>query len=175
VTVRPVRRATGPRGRTGSTLVELSVVVVVTGILASMAVPSFRRALEQARVDQAAANLRTIWAAQRFYRLEHGVYAPTIEALYLADLIPLELAHLEADELGEPRAENSSAFVYEIGGQDLSAGFIATATRRYSPMWGGGLQLDETGDFDPASEISGVEADGTVFHIQAPNYMRSIH
>ena len=64
-----------PPRRQGSTLLELSIVVTMTGILSAMAIPSFQRSIEQARVDQAAATLRTIWAAERFYKLDHTAYA----------------------------------------------------------------------------------------------------
>ena len=53
----------------GHTLVELTVVMLVVGVLASFGVPRFVHSLEQSRVDMAATNLRAIWTAQRLYWL----------------------------------------------------------------------------------------------------------
>ena len=65
----------------GHTLVELTVVMLVIGVLASFGVPKFMRSLEQSRVDMAATNLRAIWTAQRLYWLKHQTYAQTLDVL----------------------------------------------------------------------------------------------
>ncbi len=69
-------------GTRGHTLVELTVVMIVIGVLASFGVPRFVHSLEQARVDMAATNLRAIWTAQRLYWLAHQTYAPDLNSLY---------------------------------------------------------------------------------------------
>jgi Tfp pilus assembly protein PilE len=103
------------------------VVVVITGILAAMAVPSFQRAIEQARVDQAAATLRAIWAAQRFYKLDdpQGAYAPNLQTLKDAKLID---------------AIDTAAFTFEVAAN----GFPVQAERRPS-TWSGALAINEDG------------------------------
>ncbi len=75
------------RARRGFTLVEVMVVLTMIGILTAICAWTFPRAVEQSRADLAAANLRTIWAAQRFYRLKNGVYAGSIDLLRQEDLI----------------------------------------------------------------------------------------
>jgi prepilin-type N-terminal cleavage/methylation domain-containing protein len=114
------------------TLLEVMVVVVVMGILSVAAVPSFRRGIEQARVDQAAASLRTVWAAQRLYRLDAGTYAATLGQLRDAGLIDATLVSA------------SAPFVYEATAAD-AATFTVTATRSGSDTWAGTLALDESG------------------------------
>ena len=64
-------------GTRGHTLVELTVVMFVMALLASIGVPRFVHSLEQARVDMAATNLRAIWTAQRLYWLKHQSYCQT--------------------------------------------------------------------------------------------------
>jgi prepilin-type N-terminal cleavage/methylation domain-containing protein len=120
--------------RRGLTLLEIMVVIVVTGVLAAWTVPSFRRGIEQARVDQAAANLRSVWAAQRLYRLDAGTYAADLGSLRDAGLI--DPAILSA----------TSPFTYQITAADV-AGFVVTATRSGSARWSGVLALDQSGQF----------------------------
>lgn len=54
----------------GFTLVELIIVVVVMGILATIAMPLFMGSRERAFDREAQANLRLILAAERTYRME---------------------------------------------------------------------------------------------------------
>jgi prepilin-type N-terminal cleavage/methylation domain-containing protein len=60
----------------GFTLVELMIVLTIIGIMATMCVPTFQKAIEQSKIDIAAANLRAIWAAERLYWLEYHTYTP---------------------------------------------------------------------------------------------------
>lgn len=128
------------RARPGSTLLELMVIVAITGILAAIAVPSYKVALEQARVDQAAATLRTIWAAQRFYKLDNASYAAGLE--------PLQQAGLLDDDL------DTTSFAFAVD----PSGFPITATRAGGQgTWTGALSVDAEG------VITGsVSADGRV-------------
>jgi prepilin-type N-terminal cleavage/methylation domain-containing protein len=119
------------RLRRGVSLLELAIVTVIIGVLASMSVPSFQRGLEQSRVDLAAANLRSIWSAQRLYWLDYREYAPnlaTLESLGLLDSAVAAEAH----------------FDIEIAYSDSSA-FSATATRESNARWNGSLSIDQTG------------------------------
>src|SRR5262245_14943485 len=68
-------------GERGTTVVEVTLVVLVLGVLASMAWPRFAVAGEQARVDQAAAELRSIWVGQRLHWLETGEFAGNLATL----------------------------------------------------------------------------------------------
>jgi type II secretory pathway pseudopilin PulG len=119
------------------------VVTCIMGVMAVLAVPSFRRGIEQARVDQAASNLRTIWAAQRLYRLDAGVYASSLGLLRDAALIDASIV------------DAATPFAYTITAADAS-GFTVTATRDGSVRWSGTLALDATG------QITGSIGDGSV-------------
>lgn len=67
------------RKRRGFSLIELMVAVTIIGVMAAIAVPSYRYALIQARADIAAANLRAIWAAERLYWLEYHTYTDKLD------------------------------------------------------------------------------------------------
>lgn len=62
--------------RCGFTLVELIIVVIIIGILASIAIPAYMHTQERAFDSDAKASVKLIQAAERIYRLESGFYYP---------------------------------------------------------------------------------------------------
>ncbi|MFH1232133.1 MAG: type II secretion system protein [Planctomycetota bacterium] len=56
------------------TLMELVMVVVIIGILISIAVPLSREAILRTRVKDAKSNLRAMYAAQKAYRMKYGAF-----------------------------------------------------------------------------------------------------
>ncbi len=64
------------RGRDGFTLMELIIVVVIVGILASLGIPSYLNMKEQALDKEAVSSLKLLRAANRYYRSKFGVYYP---------------------------------------------------------------------------------------------------
>lgn len=141
-TPRPPGRSGGRgAGRRGHTLVEITVCMLVLAVLSSYGVPRFTRALEQSRVDVAAANLRAIWTAQRLYWLKHQSFAGDLAALISdpnADPLP-------PDNFLDPHL-NSDASTYTCGVTAADATtFTATAVRTGVSGWSGSLQIDESG------------------------------
>jgi prepilin-type N-terminal cleavage/methylation domain-containing protein len=63
------------RHRTGFTLIEMLVVVVVIGILAAIAIPKFSHAKARTRAAAIRSDLRNLATAQEEYLSEHGFYA----------------------------------------------------------------------------------------------------
>ena len=59
----------------GFTIVELTVVLVVLGILVTLAIGQFNGSREQALRKEAMANLKLIAAAEKIYRLETAIYS----------------------------------------------------------------------------------------------------
>ena len=62
------------RSQSGFTLVELMIVVIVIGILATVAVPMYQLIPERSRATEADAALGAIRSAMRVYYGEHGTY-----------------------------------------------------------------------------------------------------
>src|SRR5438093_2848998 len=73
--------------RRGLSLLEMTLVLTVIGILVAFSVPSFHRAVEQSRADLAAANLRALWSAQRLYWLEYRTYTADLAGLQSLGLL----------------------------------------------------------------------------------------
>lgn len=60
----------------GFSLLELLIVIIIVGVLATLLLPSFRPARESALNDEARANLKLIQAAEKIYKLEYNFYFP---------------------------------------------------------------------------------------------------
>jgi prepilin-type N-terminal cleavage/methylation domain-containing protein len=121
----------------GFSLLELTIVLTIMGVLIAVPAPMFGRAIEQPKLDVAASNLRSIWAAERFYYLETGRYGT------LSDLA----ADTLASDLVDPTILNSTAFYsYVIAPASGGQSFIATATRPTSAVCSGTVTIDQAGN-----------------------------
>lgn len=133
----------------GFTLIELMIVVVVMGILASMAVAGYRQYIRRAnRVDATAALLRISAAQEQFY-LQNGSYAGNDE-----------LAAAPPGGLGLAGTEQGYyALAIEPPAAGLGTGYRATAT-----AIDGGSQADDTDcrsfAIDQTGQRSATTADG---------------
>lgn len=118
--------------RAGFSLVELMIVVVIAGILATSAVPRVSKSVENTQVKQGVAGMQSIWLAQRRYRLQHNEFAPSLEVL---------VEHGFADERLEKKTEPFRFSLIRRG----SDGLRISARRAGSGGWSGELTLDELG------------------------------
>jgi len=72
------------KGQKGFTLVELAIVIVIIGVLASFGVPRFRDAVERSKAGESMSYLSSVRAAQERYHAREGTYA--------ADLADLDIS-----------------------------------------------------------------------------------
>jgi Tfp pilus assembly protein PilE len=117
--------------RRGISLLELTIVTVIIGVLVTMSIPSFQRGLEQSRADLAAANLRSIWSAQRLYWIDNRTYAPDLDTLASAGLL-------------DSAVSAQSNYEIEITSADATT-FSATASRSSNARWNGTFTIDQSG------------------------------
>jgi type IV pilus assembly protein PilA len=61
-------------GNKGFTLIELLVVIIIVGVLAAIALPSFLNQIGKARGSEAKSTLGSVNRAQQAYRLENGTF-----------------------------------------------------------------------------------------------------
>ncbi len=121
-----------PHPNGGFTLLEIMLVLVIMGVLFSLAIPSFHLALEQSQADLAGANLRAIWTAERIYWLDNQIYSTDLNELQSLGLL-------------DPSIVSATDFyTYSIASADATT-FMATATRAGSARWSGTFTLDQTG------------------------------
>jgi type IV pilus assembly protein PilE len=69
------------RGRKGITLIELLIVIVIVGILAAIAIPTYRGYMQRGRRADAKTSLEQIRAAQEMRRAELGSYMIGVNAI----------------------------------------------------------------------------------------------
>ena len=76
------------RGHWGLTLIELLIVLVITGVLVSIAAPSWQNFHVDGVVDEARLVLTRLDLKQRAFWQEHGQYAGVSDLPSLASLSP---------------------------------------------------------------------------------------
>ncbi len=68
------------KGKAGFTLIELIVVVIIVGLLASIALPQYAAFVERARATEAISAIGAVKTAEQTYRIETGSYIACADA-----------------------------------------------------------------------------------------------
>jgi prepilin-type N-terminal cleavage/methylation domain-containing protein len=115
----------------GFTLIELMVVILIIGILASISIPSFMQSMEFSRQKEATTTLQLIYNAEKIYRLDKAPHCYTSNFVNMASYI--ENPNLTADY-----------YNYAIAAAGASPQiFTATGTRKGKPSKT--VNIDNTG------------------------------
>jgi general secretion pathway protein G len=75
------KRKRSSKGERGFTLIELMIVVVIVGILATLLIPRIMERPEEARRMKAKADIRSMESALKLYKLDTGSYPTTEQGL----------------------------------------------------------------------------------------------
>jgi len=117
----------------GFTLIEIMIVVLIIGMLAAIAVPSFMKARENSRKNACINNLRQIDAAKEQYAMEENLTDGSAIADELAGVV-------EYIKGGAPTCPGGGDYTYNAVGVDPTCSI-------------GGHSL--AGDWDTETEVGG--------------------
>lgn len=132
-------RAQIAAGQRGFSLVEILVVLVIMGLLISVVAPTVLNRADEARVQKAYADFKSIETALKIYRLDNYVYPTTeqgLEALVEPSSLDPEprnfkaggyLQQLPIDPWGRPYlylspGEHGEIDIYSLGADGVSGG-----------------------------------------------------
>jgi type II secretory pathway pseudopilin PulG len=120
-------------------LVELAVVIVIIGVLASFGVPRFLKSVERSKAAEAFSYLSAVRDSQERYQSQNGTYANAISNLDISFPAPTYFT------VADPVAGSTST---------LESSWSSTATRAGSSSGYGAYTVifTESG-FDPSSTI----------------------
>ena len=146
--IKALRRRIGrriPSGEAGLTLVEMIVVLAIIALVAALIVPNVIGRPDEARVTVANADIRTISAALRMYRLDNGDYPTTAQGLAaLAEkptASPIPRTWPEDGYLAEvPRDPWDRPYLYRSPGE--SGGFDLVSLGKDGKPGGEGVDAD---------------------------------
>ena len=105
--------------RSGFSLLELMIVVVLLGVLAAIGIPSYQRTLERSYWKEANDLLVTIYHGERSYDLINSSYAGPLDAA--STMEQWRAIHMDNPNLG------SVPVTFDVSA--TSSSFLATATR----------------------------------------------
>ena len=71
--------------KTGFTLVEILIVVIILGILAAIVIPQFTEASNDARESALCSDLQTVRSQLELYKVQHNEKLPSVNELGAAD------------------------------------------------------------------------------------------
>lgn len=136
-----------PKPDEGFSLIELLVVVVIIGILAAIALPSFLSATNRARESEGVNNIGILNRAQQSLFLDEGKFSPDLASL----------------AIGIPDTTNNYTFATAGTTDGVRSRAVSSATQSEGGSWRGfvGLvviQQNAAGDLSTASIICESEA-----------------
>ena len=110
-------------------MLELMIGIIIVGILATLAIPNFSKAIEKTKVKDAQTTLAALYSAEKVYRLDQNAYGT--------------LGNLIANHyITDPNAGNTT-WGFADGEPPTAATFKITATRTGGGWNGGTVSVDE--------------------------------
>jgi prepilin-type N-terminal cleavage/methylation domain-containing protein len=99
-------------GRRGFTLIELTIVVALIGILAGLAVYTYRMMVNKARMTQAKTVLSHLTKTETIYFSEHDVYTDNV---ILLDFDPVKYPYYQVSVVLDNDAKNYTGIATGVG------------------------------------------------------------
>lgn len=119
----------------GFTLIELLIVIVIAGILVTIAVPNFTKMIDKTRQDQAITYLKVIRTGEMIYYSSHSTY------IVCADKGEIK------ENLGAEVTEEAYTFKVEAGAtHDIATSFYAKASKALPDGGSFTISIDQNGN-----------------------------
>lgn len=112
---RHMRLCPAPSGRTGSpgfTLIEIALVLVLIGILATMAISTYRKMIDKARMTQAKTVLGHLTKTEATYFSDHDRYTDNI---VLLDFDPVKYDYYQVSVILDNDAKDYTGTATGVG------------------------------------------------------------
>ena len=123
--------------KSGFTLLELLIVIIILGILAALALPQYLRTIEKGRSSEAIIHLGMIRIAEINYYAEHRIYTDNFDALDIDDPNDLPTPPVGTRLFGYSITAGGSTFtasaVRTLGGEILTINENGRITRTTIP------------------------------------------
>lgn len=123
-------------------MLELMIVIIIIGVLATIALPQFTKAVERAKAGKAINALTLIRQGESLYRGANDTYVDGADASALNDDTTNIGSFIELDGL-----VTDGDWGYVVSGSTTNA-FLATATRTGGPNNTELITMDQTGAID---------------------------
>jgi len=135
--------------RKGFTLIELIVVVIIVGILATFAVPQYLKATERAKGAKAKNALSLISQAEKLYRAENDTYIVTgVNNTNVILGSYVELNAVDADTNWQYQVGAATANTFTVTGTRVGGAYAGTLTLNQDGVWSG-TGAGATGNWSP--------------------------
>jgi prepilin-type N-terminal cleavage/methylation domain-containing protein len=176
-------RSAARKQRGGYSLMELMIVVAITGILAAVAIPSFSSYIQKSRTSEAVEFLGVIKLRQEAYRAEFGTYyvcggvnLPANIAFVPYGAGTMKNAHKEVF----PTSNTCFAAIGARPGGDVrfgygwAAGLPSQASSLPSGTGGYGLTTNDYDHYFIAQAVTDLDGDGTVCTYELTSFTRQV-
>ena len=115
-------------GRRGFTLIEITIVLLLIGILASLSVYTYRMMINKARMTQAKTVLYHLTKTEAIYYSDHDRYTDNV---FLLDFDPVKYPYYNISVALDNNAKNYTGIATGVG---VMAGDLWTITKDGQPI-----------------------------------------
>jgi len=127
--------------RKGFTLLEVLIVVIIIGVLATLGLANYQIVIENTHDKKAQSNLKLIRNAERIYRMEQGVYAPCPTILVVNNILKLAIPN--------PSVSTDAPWLYSVTVTNPTSAFSSKAVRNVTDSRRRAWCVDQNPDIEP--------------------------